>query len=183
MVCGDGCPHGDPNCTCLDQQASGWQPALLISTATSAVNNTSTFPTYQITPGFSPMTGVDIEIATPDECAEGHIVQASSIRYIKGPTEEDDEIIGFCLFCECRVTIPEVVGGLSFEKAGSAVGRAMTLQDDDNEKIGELLADLAQLERDAKAEIARIKRALGMIDIARDLAEQRAIEGLAETVA
>lgn len=107
-----------------------------------------------------------------DECADGHYIDHASIRTII--EDGEDQITGRCLFCEVVIYIPDIEGALSFERAGKAVGRAMTLGDGDDEKVGDLLADVLNIERALKIEMKKFERALKMLDIARDLVEQRA---------
>lgn len=114
--------------------------------------------------------GVLEEIET-DDCADGHCIDAKTIRTVI--EDGEDEITGRCFFCDVLVYLPELEGALAFEKAGKAVGRAMTLEDGDDD-IGELLADVNRIERGLKAEMKKYQRALGMLEIARDLVEQRA---------
>lgn len=152
-----------------------WLPGTVPQTPTVGTNpypNTAapatTFGTISTSFGF-PMPSEEEET---DECADGHFIDHKSVRTIF--EDDEDQITGQCLFCGITVYLPELEGALAFERAGKAVGRAMTLEDGDGENIGALLADVAKIERDLKAEMTKFRRALGMLEIARDLVEQRA---------
>lgn len=106
-----------------------------------------------------------------DECEDGHYVDQKTIRTVI--EDGEDQITGRCLLCNTLVYLPEIEGSLAFERAGKAVGRAMTLEEGDGENVAALLADVGRIERDLKAQMMKFKRALGMLDIARDLIEER----------
>lgn len=127
----------------------------------------STFGTIQTSFGFPPEPEPE-----PDECEDGHYIDQKTVRTFV--EDGEDTITGRCVFCDVTVYLPELEGILAFERAGKAVGRAMTLEDGDDENIGALLAEVSRIERDLKAELTKYKRALGMLEIARDLVEQRA---------
>lgn len=124
------------------------------------------FGVIQSSFGFPPVVEEE-----PDECEDGHFIDQKTVRTFV--EDGDDQITGQCLFCGIVIYLPELEGTLAFERAGKAVGRAMTLEDGDGENVGELLADVNRIERDLKAEMMKFKRALGMLDIARDLIEER----------
>lgn len=109
----------------------------------------------------------------PEPCAE-HQLDPEHLSI------EEDGIKGFCIRCEDRMVVPRVPGGISFDKAGNLVGRAMTIEDEDS--LGELLAELNLFERDVNKEIAKYKRTLGLVKIARDIVQNRALEEAQEPI-
>lgn len=196
------CRHGRPECTCLDTQianavdqtaASG--ALTVFHTTISTGSNTGMNGTSGVVHKFSmgPLTGLDAATGgnysgttyfptgdlvfptapavTPTPCAlNGHNIEATSIEM-----RSDDEIWGYCEECLDAIRIPRVTGSLNFEKAGMYIGRAMTL-DDEDENGAELLLELTALEDTVEKEIARYQRTQKMIKIARTLAKKQVLK-------
>lgn len=94
----------------------------------------------------------------------------------------DDEIYAYCRRCPDRIHIPELPGGVNFERAGSYVGRAMALDDGDSDRVGQLLADLITLEKEITQEITKLERAQKLVSLARDMAKERMIREAKEPI-
>lgn len=148
----------------------------LTGTGTSSPNGLIGDPygqTFGPPGGWSPQGSQGISFQYPDPnlsnlCVD-HKIDESDIRI------EGDDVVGYCDHCSCRIIIPRVPGGVSFEQAGTLVGRAMTLEDED-ESVGDLLAELSLLEKTVGKELSRYRRVLGMVKIARDIVHNRALK-------
>lgn len=111
-------------------------------------------------------------VADPAVACTEHEIEEDSIE-LRG-----DEMWGYCSQCYDAVRIPRIVGSFNFEKAGRFIGRAMTIEDDENS--AELLAELNIFEQQIQDELARYKRALKMITVARTVAKNQVVERVAE---
>ncbi len=151
---------------CLSQTYAG----------TTYVPNDSTSIPNGWTPTTTPLTGVDFDWSksiVPTPCADYHVLTEELLQV------EADEVVGTCIRCGVRVFVPRIAGAFSFERAGSFVGRAMSLDSEDpEEKLGDLMAELAALEKQIKRDQARLERAREMLVIARNTAKKHATKEL-----
>lgn len=124
-----------------------------------------------------PMLGTDLTSWTfpPSEspCKEYHVLTEELLQV------EDDEVVGTCGRCGVRVFVPRIAGAFSFERAGAFIGRAMSLDSEDpEENLGELMAELAVLEKQIKRDQARLERSREILVIARNMAKKHSVKEL-----
>lgn len=165
----------------------------LVQEVTGTVNNTSGCSPqggYNITvdsgniggiyPGagtsvpFQPLVGTDTSQFFPtglppvDRCMDFHTVSAELLA----SGVDDNNVVGACERCGVRVIFPRIPGAFSFERAGAFVGRAMSMDEDDD--AGALLAELIILQEQIEKDQRRYKRALEILEIARTTALKHA---------
>ncbi len=125
-------------------------------------------------PAWQPMVGTDPvdwhSFPAVNQCADGHPIG----DFLQ---EAGDEVVGICENCGIRVFIPKIPGAFSFERAGKFIGKAMSLDAEDD--MGELLTELAELEDQIKRDQKRFQRALEILQIARGMAKKHAVKELA----
>lgn len=161
IPCCNNCGMTPAECSCTSFNTTGWhEVGTNLANLTTTNTDTITVPDTYIWPNNTTVTW--------PTCSE-HRVDKDSIVI------RDEEIHAACAVCRQQIVLPHVEGGLTFEKGGAIIGRAMTLEDGDDEKIGELLAELNLLEEQITKEEVRYRRARGLIKIARDLVQQRAL--------
>lgn len=171
------CPHGRPDCDCLDNaiaaaaQASGLSLTVITTTNTSAGFSSGLSVAGVAAGGCSTVFLPSFPDPSANVICAVHDVGENSIE-LRG-----DDIWGTCVTCGVGIKIPRVAGCLNFEKAGTFVGRAMILDgSDDDENGAELYAELTKLEEDTKKEIARYRRTLKLIEVARTIAKRQIIQ-------
>lgn len=125
-----------------------------------------------------PVTGLDFQIGTFDQstwktnlCTEFHVLTDELLA-----CSDDDNIVGVCDRCGVRIFVPRIPGAFSFEKAGSALGRAMSLDEDDEDGVGELVLEIEALQEAIDKDIRKYKRAMEVLQIARNLARKQLIK-------
>jgi hypothetical protein len=168
-------PNGDGRAFEMGTDTSGWTfgPGTVVGgaggvggsgfvTGVQIGPNAQTTPLTQFSDPFAPGAALG-----PPGCNE-HALDPETF-YV-----EDGQAIGYCEDCGVRMIVPSVPGGVSFASAGALIGKAMSLDDEDS--VGDVLAELNLLEATVKNEIAKYKRTLGLVKIARDIAHNKALE-------
>lgn len=190
------CRHGRPECTCLDDGNGSLFPAPLkvpaggtlkftvdannmssdlrgvltgqsIQYGDNGIGGTITQPNVTtLIPNASQQWAVSAPVAAPEPC-----------EHDIGPDlfERRDGVYGACVQCGEEFRLPQVPGGISFERAGKFLGRALSVDHEDDEMIAELMIELALLEREIEKEIERYDDAHELVKLARQLVNKRAL--------
>lgn len=116
-----------------------------------------------------PMTGVNVPVTTTSFCPGGHVIKGKLIEYIDGM------FVGRCSVCDERFEIEKIPGGVAWQQAGHFIGRALALEDEDNDSASELLGQLKALEGDIAAEEKKLAHAKKLIALARRTILKRAV--------
>lgn len=130
-------------------------------------------------PNPSPLTGIDIQVTDGtnanwkhEVCKEFHVLTDELLA-----CSDEDNIVGVCDRCGVRVFVPRIPGAFSFEKAGTILGRAMSLaEDDEDEAVGELVLEIEALQQAIDRDIRKYKRAMEVLQIARGMARKQLLK-------
>jgi hypothetical protein len=132
-----------------------------------------------VAPAYTPLLGTDITTtpnwfpsSVPNGCTDYHQITEELLQ-----TDREGQTLGICERCGVKIFIPRVAGAFSFERAGVFVGKAMSLDDEDD--MGELLGELAELEDQIKRDQKRLERAREILQIARGMAKKHSVKQLA----
>lgn len=153
----------------------GYLRTVIQDIVVSPNSNPVTFPPPQ-QPYMQPLVATDVTQWPPSRCADWHTLREDLIEF-----SGDGSIVGACERCGVRVFLPRIAGEFSFEKAGAFVARAMSLDEDDDESAGALLLEAVELQKQIDKDIKRFKRAMEVLQIAKNIAKKRVIK-IAEPV-
>lgn len=99
--------------------------------------------------------------------ALGHVLDPDTAR------EEDTAVVGACMTCHQSMRVERIPGGMEYFRAGRAIGKAMSLDDGDDDGLAELLGELKKIETVIAKEVEKLRRAKQLITLSRSIVTKK----------
>lgn len=165
------------DCATLDVSAQNTN-TIVYSTTTSSLPNTGTslpntghwMPATITQP--NPLTSSPPTFSRPLSSCEsiGHVIPNDRSAIC---TDDEGVVCGICSVCMQSVRFPGGMKAFDFERAGIMLGRAIGVDTEDTEKVGEIMADLAALESEIDSQVRRFEAAKELLELGRGSVQMR----------
>lgn len=179
------CKHGLSECECLDnlttRQAGTMSFTVIPSSSTSVPIMYPGGTGGQWNPAFAPLVATPTSFAPVATPATGCILNGH--RVVHAPIVSDEGVrTGICEDCYQTIRFDTYEPAFDFEQAGILLGRAIGIDIEDPDDVGEILSQLIALRSEIGRHMKRYEAALDLLDLATGIVKKRALHDTATAV-